>query len=115
MGFRFRALGLGFSGLGFQASRTAQVQGQRVQVGRVTLAMTHRLSPPRFCRSNVRTFIVRIGFWALLIIIIVSYTPPPYSNYQGPYSSAETRAAFQTLSAANLLRGRGAWSFRAGF
>ena len=37
--------------------------------------------------SNIGALIIRIGFWGFLIviIIIVEYTPKPYSDYEGPY------------------------------
>ena len=35
-------------------------------------------SPPV---STVGALIIRIGFWGLLIMIIVYYTPKPYSDY----------------------------------
>ena len=28
---------------------------------------------------------IRTGFWGFLIILIVSNTPKPYSNFKGPY------------------------------
>ena len=33
---------------------------------------------------------IRIGFWGFLIIIIVCYTPKPYSNCLGPYIKASS-------------------------
>ena len=34
---------------------------------------------------SVGALIFRIGFWGFLIMIIVYYTPKPYSQYSGPH------------------------------
>ena len=53
---------------------------------RITLCFSRGPGQPPGCRhkriqSNVGTLIIRIGFRGFLIIIIVQYTPKPYSNY----------------------------------
>ena len=49
-------------------------------------------------KHNVGAFIIRKGFWGLLsIIIVLSYTPNPYSNYGGPYTLNTSSSPYRTL------------------
>ena len=42
--------------------------------------------------GSVGALNIRIGFWGfLIIVIIVHYTPKPYSNYEGPCISLKTQ------------------------
>ena len=65
-------------------------------------------SPETF---HVGALIIRIWFWGFLIIIIVYYTPKPYSTYQGPYikqvSSAQEERE-KTLAAKKEIQRRDA-------